>query len=135
MTILSAYRKWLRGLKGTYLFRGHVPNRLLSTSLEHACADWGIPPGKIPHVETALIREFRRSYTGPDYHFVDTDTLYCMALMRHHGAPVRLLDFTYSALVKSECCWINRLGMHPRIERHKSRVAVGDAVSPSMTPV
>ena len=35
----------------------------------------------------------------PQYHRVHSDALFCLALMRHHGAPTRLLDCTYSPFV------------------------------------
>ena len=46
-----------------------------------------------------MIRDFRRKYDGVDRQDVENDTLYCMSLMRHFGAPTRLLDWTYSPSV------------------------------------
>lgn len=43
-----------------------------------------------------MIRNFQRLYVGEDREDVINDTLYCISLMRHYGAPSRLLDFTYS---------------------------------------
>lgn len=97
--ILKEYDHWLDGLTGTWLFRGHVRKRLLTTSLEYACNEWNVPLIDAPDVEERLIREFRRKYSGADEARVDADIMYCLALMRHHGAPTRLLDFTYSPYI------------------------------------
>jgi hypothetical protein len=43
-----------------------------------------------------LFAEFRRRLGGAPGGKARDDTLYCLALMQHHGAPTRLLDCTYS---------------------------------------
>lgn len=82
-------------------FRGVLDNWALETALERAARDWRIPMNDLPEIEKGLLREFKRAYPpdestlSPD----DNDTLGWMALMQHHGAPTRLLDWTYSPFV------------------------------------
>lgn len=71
----------------------------LASSLERACRAAGVDLARAPEIERLLVREFRRNYRGTDAAIVATDTLFCMGLMRHYGAPTRLLDWTYSPYV------------------------------------
>jgi hypothetical protein len=51
-------------------------------------------------VEKELLREFKRAYQQYSSHVPsDSCTLEWLSLMRHHGAPTRLLDFSYSIYV------------------------------------
>jgi hypothetical protein len=69
----------------------------LLTSLDRCCQREAIDAADRPMVETLLIREFRRSYHLYSNHVPPSDaTLEWLALMQHHGAPTRVLDFTYS---------------------------------------
>ena len=73
---------------------------LLQTSLERALHRFDLPFSRQEELERLLLREFRRHYHRytsdvPD----EDDTLRWLALMRHHGAPVRLLDLSYSPYV------------------------------------
>jgi hypothetical protein len=85
--------------KNNWVFRGQADDAPLSTTLERACTDLGISQKEIPEIEYQLIRDFRRHYSANDRDLVLNDTLYCMALMQHHGAPTRLIDFTYSPFI------------------------------------
>lgn len=82
----------------TWLYRGQPSHTMsLSSSLERACKTFGVCADKRQELESRLLREFRRRFhlyaeTQPD----ERDTLGWLSLMRHHGAPTRLLDFTYS---------------------------------------
>lgn len=86
---------------GSWHFRGVLDNWALETALERAAEDWRIPMSDLPEIEKAMLREFKRAYPpdesalAPD----DNDTLAWLALMQHHGAPTRLLDWTYSPFV------------------------------------
>ncbi|MCL4502257.1 MAG: FRG domain-containing protein, partial [Deltaproteobacteria bacterium] len=60
-------------------------------------------------IEEKLIKDFRRRYFGPDHERVLNDTLYCLSLMRHHSAPIRLLDFNYSAYIAAFFAFNDRI--------------------------
>ncbi len=82
-----------------WIYRGQSNDWPLKTSLERACERSAIPLKHAPVIEKTLIDNFRRRYDGSDRTFVIHDTLYCLALMEHHGAPTRLLDWTYSPYI------------------------------------
>jgi hypothetical protein len=82
-----------------WLFRGQAADVPLATTLERACSKAKLPLKAASDIEEQLIRDFRRRYSGSDALAVHSDKLYCLALMQHHGAPTRLLDFTYSPFV------------------------------------
>src|SRR5712692_4271262 len=68
----------------------------LATTLEQVAAEFEVRGDKIADLEVKLIYEFMRRY---HLYAVEPpprkgDTLDWLALMRHHGAPSRLLDFT-----------------------------------------
>ncbi len=90
----------LKDKKANWIFRGQPSDKNLSTSLERALNDdYHIDLKEAPAIEGRLIRDFRRKYFGSDHERVLNDTLYCLSLMRHHSAPMRLLDFNYSPYI------------------------------------
>lgn len=109
---------------GEWCFRGDRAGRSLKTSLERAAIDrWGRDWSEMPDIENGLLRRFKREahlYVArePD----EDDTIGWLALMRHHGAPTRLLDWTYSFFVAvyfaidradadgQPCIWAMNLG-------------------------
>ena len=88
-----------RRLNDDWVFRGQPGDKPLRTSLDRALTAYGIPHGEAPGIEEQMIRDFRRRYDGPGSDLVSKDSLYCLALMQHHGAPTRLLDVTYSFFI------------------------------------
>jgi len=86
---------------GTAFFRGQANDTWgLKTSLEREFERLEIHEDNFLHKERALLAEFRRRahlYIRdlPDH----DDVVGWLALMQHHGAPTRLLDFSYSFFV------------------------------------
>lgn len=85
-----------------WIFRGHQSATWeLSTSFERAARRFGHPPGKDWWaMEAGLMRQFQRRA----HHYLATPPskkswLEWLALMRHYGAPTRLLDWSYSYYV------------------------------------
>jgi hypothetical protein len=72
----------------------------LSTSIERCFAREGIAGNNRAELEKELVREFRRTYHNYAVHIPERERLLeWLSLMQHHGAPTRLLDFTYSIYV------------------------------------
>lgn len=100
-------------LKGDYwVYRAQHENGELETTFERACQNSHLTlDSDAPGTEGNMIREFARVYDGDDRENVQNDKLYCLSLMRHYGAPSRLLDFTYSMYVAVyfalECAYDN----------------------------
>ncbi len=89
----------VRSLPGRWIYRGGLEHWEHETSLERTCRAWKIPLRFAATVEQKLVREFQR-HPEVRGHLVDPqDYLAWLALMQHHGAPTRLLDWTYSPYV------------------------------------
>jgi hypothetical protein len=87
-------------LGGNYwVYRAQPCKVELETTFERECKRSNLDMKKAPDVEKEMIRQFTRIYEGGDRELVQTDLLYCLSLMRHFGAPSRLLDFTYSKYI------------------------------------
>lgn len=69
-----------------WVYRGQSKDFKLSTSIERALRGWDIDQKEAVSIEWQTIREFRRRFRDPQYHRVHEDTLFCLALMQHHGA-------------------------------------------------
>jgi len=98
---LADLKSWVRTtLKSDdgFVYRGQKVAWPLSTSLERACQKPdGVLSDDAPDLEKSCIREFRRRV----HHYVrdvprSSQRFELLALMQHHGAPTRLLDWTYS---------------------------------------
>ena len=84
-----------------WLFRGQREVKWdLKTSLERCCDYHGFQGSKRHELEANLLREFRRTYHLYAQHIPDKESVAeWLSVMQHHGAPTRLLDFTYSVYV------------------------------------
>jgi hypothetical protein len=82
-----------------WVFRGQSHTWPLSSSLERAASEFDLDRADaLPDLEIKLILEFVRHYNlhAREVPPRQGDTLDRLALMRHYGAPTRLLDFTFS---------------------------------------
>lgn len=98
---LDSWRQIHEFARGGWLFRGQrCSDWLLQTSLERCCERERIKPKYRYSIEAELLREFKRAYHQYALHLPSSDsTIEWLSLMQHHGAPTRLLDFTYSLYV------------------------------------
>jgi hypothetical protein len=90
-------------LEGKWIFKGLLSEWRLHSTLDRAFLKFNIDrndeQAPANAIEKELIRDFQRLYDGNDRQAVLEDTLYCISLMQHHGAPTRLMDWTYSPFI------------------------------------
>jgi hypothetical protein len=87
---------------GQWCFRGDRSSaRKLKTSLERAAVDrWNRDWSELPEIEEGLIRRFQReAHLYLPSEPAEGDLIGWLSLMRHHGAPTRLLDWSFSFFV------------------------------------
>jgi hypothetical protein len=84
-----------------WIFRGQREATWnLKTSFERCCDRHKIPSYQRRAAEERMFREFRRIYHQYALHVPARNAIIeWLSLMQHHGAPTRLLDFTYSVYI------------------------------------
>jgi len=87
--------------KQQWIFRGlNDPTFLLESTLDRELCDFGIYGGDRVKTERGLLRKFQRHCDlYLDHPPTKKARLEWLSLMRHYGAPTRLLDWTYSFFV------------------------------------
>lgn len=99
-----------------FIYRGHkCASWELQSSLERTCDSLHGSLTSAPEMERVLVREFRRRFHHYSVNVPDgSERLRWLSLMQHHGAPTRLLDWTYSIFI----------AVHFALERTSSECAV-----------
>ena len=116
-----------------WLFRGHRSiDWKLETSLEHAARRCGENQNEY---ERRILEEFQRhAHTYLTRTPKRDDTLEWLALMQHHGAPTRLIDFTWSPYVAAFFALEHALGDGVVWAMNPTRVESSRAARESVTP-
>ncbi len=101
ITKISSWQNLLSKQKRKTLYRGQENAAWeLTTSLERACQRNDGDLAKANERERRLILLFKRHYHEYTHKQVEfDDDLRWLGLMQHHGAPTRLLDWSYSIVV------------------------------------
>ena len=104
-TVIAPLEEKSKSFRKVWIYRGQKYSksedfRELKTGLERALANSGHRLKEAPGIEKGLFRKFKRQ-SGQFLEHVPDQWNYMewFALMQHHGAPTRLLDWTYSFYV------------------------------------
>jgi hypothetical protein len=130
-----------RRIGGAWMFRGQGKcDWVLTSKFERALSRFDVGSTIAPTIEDRLLREFMRHL----HRFTcsvpaELDLVGWLALMQHHGAPTRLLDWTYSpwvaiffaleqASIGQTCSvWgIDQKWLGERFKEKNPRLALGD---------
>jgi hypothetical protein len=89
---------------GEWVFRGQAfhDDYAISSTLERAFVQFGVKESRDQvKIERSILNDFMRSYHvyAPATVPGDDDIMAWFALMRHYGAPTRLVDVTYSLFI------------------------------------
>lgn len=102
---LMEFYERVKNTEGSWVFRGQKRAEWgLETSIERAAKRFGVKPEKMPDLEKGLVRRFKRQAKLYLQHIPKGDeddriSIEWLSLMRHYGAPTRIMDWTYSFFV------------------------------------
>src|SRR5262245_54647961 len=92
-------REWTKKWgEGSVIFKGQRADWQLQTLLERTCIALGVDLKQAEKKERATLREFKRRLQHYERRR-PADLIEWLALMQHHGAATRFLDWTYSVHV------------------------------------